>query len=158
MPVLAPRVLWRLKSRTDILTGMMPSVTIDLSGLDGMFLIIPCASGVAYTNQVAGHGCEHPSVEGALCPLGPDPGNELMHKLSSVFSGSWHPPNERQIAMLDATFVRFGYQCLSVDRSRDMDSREAWIYVQVTPPLTPLLGNVVSGVTGSAVLTWPNSD
>jgi hypothetical protein len=133
---------------------------VDLCWLDGLGLIVLHPSGVFYTNQVGGHGCFHPEVEGIFIPLQTDINRYELNTLEQHFKGSWAALNEFEANLVDTVMQRSSRDLnwISVDRSRLKDSFEAWVYVKLNPKKTKV-HDIVSGFDDSfGVLTWPNSD
>lgn len=132
---------------------------VDLSGFQGIGLIVKAKTGVMYTSQVAGHGCEHPEVEGFFVPLERNDQSRILDFLLDAYRGSWLPLNEQQADALDRMLRRQNYSSIRVERALLHESREAWVHVVV-----PGEGErYVPVSTGSsepfrAVLVWPNSD
>lgn len=117
-------------------------------------------SGVIYQNQTAGSACLVAEAEGHLIPLSNDAppndyGASLEAKLSELFAGV-DAVDSSVAAAIDALFASHpNTSCVSVDRERMADSREAWVYVLLSQ-------NEFSPFDGfdayRGVLTWPNSD
>lgn len=139
----------------------------------GLGLIVEWPSGVSISNQTGGTSCLHPKVEGVFVPLRNDcelPGERLLSpetELVAYFEGPKHMgagatqglnEDDADFIMrvlskwrLDATIV--------VDRSRLLDSHEAWVHVVIIGnddkdfPLFDFAPYPRRGV-----LTWSNSD
>ncbi|MCW1926251.1 DUF6210 family protein [Luteolibacter arcticus] len=127
----------------------------------GAGLIVPRPTGIVYTNQTDGTGCDHPELEGAFVPISNDydhPSYEdsLECALCRIFPEGWGSPSADTCDAVDRLLS--GYRAttgIRVDRSRMEDSREAWLWVTITEhPDHDFLGFGEC----SAVLTWPNSD
>src|ERR1700743_2131189 len=114
---------------------MAEKPVIDLSWFDGLGLIIQHPSGVFYTNQVGGHGCFHPEVEGVFFPLQTDVNRYELNTLQQHFKGGWEALNEFEANLVDTVLRRSSRNLnwISVDRSRLKDSFEAWVYVLLNP-------------------------
>lgn len=140
----------------------------------GVGLILPATSGVRYTNQTGGTCCLQPEIEGYFVPLrndlaldpvellGPDP------ELRDYFVGPKHRgagatsglDEEDADAIAEILAMHHLSGILDVDRSRLVDSHEAWVHVIVFAD--------DSGVAPSfagfgpfprpGILTWGNSD
>ena len=133
---------------------------IDLGWYEGLGLIILHPSGVLYTNQVGGHGCFHPEVEGVFLPLKTCENRTELKSLEEHFKGSWDSLNEFEANLVDTVLQKSGQDLswISVDRSRLKDSFEAWVYVKLNPKKTHAHESL-TGFDGSlGILTWPNSD
>lgn len=133
---------------------------IDLGRFDGLGLIIQHTSGVFYTNQVAGHGCLHPEVEGVFFPLETDINRYELNTLKQHFSGDWEALNDAEADLVETVLRRSSRNLnwISVDRSRLKDSFEAWVHVKLDPKKTKMNDTVKGFDNSFGVLTWPNSD
>lgn len=133
---------------------------IDLGWYDGLGLIIQHPSGVLYSNQVGGHGCFHPEVEGVFFPLQTDINRSELNTLEQHFRGSWDALNEFGANLVDTVLQKSGRNLswISVDPSRLNDSFEAWVYVKLKPKKTKMDERLVGFDEAVGVLTWPNSD
>lgn len=138
-------------------------IYIGLMVIEHLSVILIKETGVIYTNQVGGHSCSHPEIEGALIPIN---GRSVYYenKLYQYFTGHKHGGwCESGIDNEDADFIdkilhELRYEnksytddncCnLKVDRSKLEESMEAWVYVTFTNGDESLCG----------VLTWENSD
>jgi hypothetical protein len=138
----------------------MPEKRIDLGWFDGLGLIVLHPSGVLYTNQVGGHGCFHPEVEGVFFPLQTDINRYELNTLEQHFKGSWDALNDFEADLVDTVMRRSSRNLswISVDRSRLKDSFEAWVYVKLDPKRTKMDELLVGFDDAFGVLTWPNSD
>ena len=130
----------------------------------GPGVIIPCESGVVYTNQTGGHGCLHPQCEGVYAPLF-DESVDIEGELYDFFyngkkwQGWCHDGIDEETAdVVDSILQKSAHtKGLRVDRARLAESHEAWIHVR-------MLGDddrpiEIRGFgTDSAILTWSNSD
>lgn len=93
-----------------------------------MFLICPANSGVTYTNQVGGHACLHPQVEGFILPFD---FSSLEDRLARVLLNR-DALTVEDADEVDAMLARFPHtSCATVDRTRLDESMEAWVYVNV---------------------------
>jgi hypothetical protein len=134
----------------------------DLFSLTQPALIIPCQTGVLYTQQCGGTACMQRHMEGALVPIDYDHLLEnykesLEYHLESLFpEGNPGVVTEEHVEhiqrMLDGSPFTRG---IKIDHSRLADSVESWLYVTVHGDLDGTLQGF--GDIG-AVLTWPNSD
>lgn len=131
---------------------------VDLGTLEGghfLGLIVPCSSGVEWTNQVGGVSCQHPKVEGIYIPLPvhwepyPDPlldwyGNYKPYRVEEFLEAA--PELLKRFAVLESYPDN---ECFG----------EAWVPVtiQVSPEdaygplLTPFFGR-------AGIITYTNSD
>jgi hypothetical protein len=132
---------------------------IELWNYDGIGFILLGSSGVIYSTQAGGFGCEHPEEEGWFFPvsdyLG---GTRATEKLAMEFRGSFGQILPGEADFLD-DFFRARYGNIKVDRSRLEHSREAWVYV-VAPSdaKEPIFKNVEGWKGRHAIFIWPNSD
>lgn len=133
--------------------------SIDLIEFDGLGLIIEWPSGVSYTTQSAGCGCEHPRIEGVMVPVCDGVGRPVLHSLRQHFRGDWHAMDDKDAEILDGLLRRHDLGFIRTDRSRLNDSREAWVFVTVDEDRTPKLLPRIEGFgSRPGVFTWPNSD
>lgn len=145
-------------------------ISLDMfSGVD-LGLIVPWPTGIIYSNQANGVGCDHPELEGAYIPFGsfPERETEPNHKALAEHFASL--PGNREYFSLETADVTANFIdeflvstelpfAASVDRSRLNDSYEAWVWLTFGPPKTEHLGLYTSfEKLDSAVLVWPNSD
>jgi hypothetical protein len=109
-------------------------------------LILPLRTGVIYNQQTAGHGCNQNEIEGALLPI---PEQFLTKELLRIASED-DPITDAGADAIDRSWkdINSGVIHLMVDRQRLLDSEEAWVFVKVIAP----------PYSGTAVLTWENSD
>lgn len=135
------------------------SLLVRLDEFPDLGLIVKAATGVRYSSQVAGLGCEHPKVEGYLVPLETRIGRPELAALAGLFQGWWNCLNVQQADAVGRALNRYGFKSIRVDRAMLPHSREAWVHVIVSQPLEeesiPLTG-LSEDVT--AILIWPNSD
>lgn len=133
--------------------------TVDLIEFDGLGLVIRWPSGVLYTNQVAGYGCEHPQLEGVLAPLFDGVGRPALHALRQHFRGDWHPLTDEDADILDGILRRADLGFITCDRAALSESREAWVRITISEDAGRRFGPRVQGFGScEGVLTWPNSD
>jgi hypothetical protein len=113
-----------------------------------------------YTNQVGGHGCFHPEIEGVFFPLQTDVNRYELNTLEQHFRGSWDALNEFEANLVDTVLHRSSRDLswISVDRSRLKDSFEAWVYVKLNPKKTHMHESLIGFDDSLGILTWPNSD
>ncbi|WP_437980157.1 DUF6210 family protein [Sorangium sp. So ce117] len=128
----------------------------------GLGLLIPCPSGVIYSNQTCGNICMQPEIEGVFVPLDAEDG---WRALAAHFEGPKYMGSGAMLGLdqEDADVVdRILRECRIVgivtDRARLVDSHEAWVHAVIE-------GESASGsFTGfgpyprPGILTWPNSD
>ncbi len=123
---------------------------------DGLFVIVVSPSGVVYTNQCGGTGCDQMEAEGFLVPVGrADHLDNIQQWFRSRFGEScWCDGRlaasvdlveelARVVAEIPCWFMG-GPVTLSLDRERLIEGCEAWVPVR-------------SGF-GPGWLTWTNSD
>jgi hypothetical protein len=131
----------------------------------GIGIIIPCKSGVCYSNQTGGHACFHPEVEGVYVPLVDETINQEA-RLEEFFTGpklqGWccdaidAETADFVDSVLDSSPFSRG---VKTDRKRLEASHEAWVHV--TLPSTaqdPGISEIVGFEGAEAILTWANSD
>jgi len=138
---------------------------IELYSIDQACLILLAKSGFVYWNQTAGVACGQRGEEGVLVPLldrvQDESGSLVECPLHLALADlAWGPVlgivDDKRADEIDALFRRFYFtECLSVDRSRLLESEEAWVYVRINPFKFRLGVNVA---TEAGVLVWPNSD
>lgn len=134
------------------------SPRIYLDAFPDLGLIVKAPTGVRYSTQAAGLGCEHPEVEGYFVPLRTRVGRPELATLFGLFRGGWQSLSAGQADTLDRAISRHGFSSMRVDRSMLAHSREAWVHVIVAPDdqeSIPLAG-LPHEVRG--ILIWPNSD
>jgi len=139
---------------------------IDLCFSDVVGLVLPCKSGVYITNQTDGCCCRHPGVEGVFAPLPENIGGEGLSEI-------WCHEHKTMVELadaIDAWIVKNVEEChynprhwMSFRvRRNDAPSRieEAWVPVTLIQPkaTASIELNFISGFSGDAILTWPNSD
>jgi len=127
----------------------------------GAWLIVERPTGVFYTNQTNGNGCNQDSAEGALIPL--PRMQEVFYAVDGLYMGTWHEflgevisPDEFDEALRK---VLKGDLTITVNRERMTESYEAWVHVNVEAG-TWMRGWVeIEGARSfPAILTWENSD
>jgi hypothetical protein len=135
----------------------------------GLGLIIPCSSGVIYSNQTGGILCLKEHLEGVFVPLQDqvlgDQQEKRLYEHFGVAGGRWRGPGTRGLPddsadLVDAVLQMSGQtRWLSVDRSRLMESQEAWVWVSLPDDIAGATFALLERFpSGPAVLTWPNSD
>ena len=135
----------------------------------GTGLLIPCKSGIIYSNQTGGTSCLQMELEGAFVPFNNDVASEPYNKLISkeedlfeyFFKGKWngtgavHGLDEDDAKFIDSLFTNLQLK-LKVDRTKLKDSHEAWVWVILTENEDNYL--IETEFPCKAVLTWSNSD
>lgn len=135
---------------------------VDLYSLTQAAIIIPCSSGVLYTQQCGGTECLRRQMEGVIAPINYEflPENHLdslEYRLMSLFPEGNPGAIEREMIeriqrMLDESPFTRG---ININHGRLVDSVESWLYVKITSDLDGMLHGFSEA---EAVLTWPNSD
>ena len=131
----------------------------------GLGLIISRPSGVFYSNQVGGHACMQPAIEGVYVPLHDEVKNQEQ-QLHDYFTGpkwnGWgcYPLDETDADFIDGVLSQsMATSFLKVDRTRLDESVEAWVYVKVSnqPPERPTTfdGKIATTASGA---TWRVTD
>ncbi|AAN48906.1 DUF6210 family protein [Leptospira interrogans] len=135
---------------------------IRLWGMENIGLIIEYQTGIIYSNQTGGYACLQPEVEGVLVPL-EDLENKIQQSLQKYFTGpkwrSWCNDgiDEETADFIDSLLKPFYY--LKVNRSKLLQSHEAWIYMELLLQKGDLEYQIYSGfLEKSGILTWGNSD
>jgi hypothetical protein len=105
---------------------------------------------------VAGHGCEHPEIEGVFVPLSDGIGKPAVHALQQHFRGDWHPLIQRDAEIVDGILRRSDLSFITTDATKLSESREAWVWVTIRENANSPLGPGFGSCNG--VLTWQNSD
>jgi hypothetical protein len=145
-------------------------IKIRLWELVGTGLIIAAKTGIVYANQAGGKICLHMELEGVFIPVGNDVDLEgrllspevrlSEHFLCTYFSNA----NPNGLTKADAEAIEAALhqnlllRNVTVDLSRLQESHEAWVYVVIGAPPTPLPpfeGLVPFPLKG--VLTWSNN-
>lgn len=150
---------------------MVTKPLIQLFNLEGLGLIILNNTGINISNQTGGYSCSHPEEEGIFLPLGNMP--NLVDKLTILFTGpKWRGSccngiDNETADLIDSLlsntednfYITDDTSFIKVDRDRLQDSQEAWIYVDISEPVTDSRLKLTSGFGQTkGVLTWPNSD
>ena len=97
---------------------------VELYGVSGTALIIPMKTGVYFTNQVGGHLCMQPQVEGVLIPIDiregcDDVKRSLEYKLSTLDWGGWGPLSHKLADQIDSVLSDYSAtQGISIDREK----------------------------------------
>ncbi len=121
---------------------LMTQPTIRLWDAPGLGLVILFPSGVVYSNQVGGHACLTPTIEGVYVPL-VDEVQDHEKTLIEFFTGPYWNGwccdgiDEPTADFIDGVLSRsLSTRFLRVDRTRLQDSCEAWVYVELSeqPP------------------------
>lgn len=143
-----------------------PRREISLSHPDetGMGLIILRQTGIFYTHQTGGYTCYPSEEEGVYVPLQRE-FTEQEKLLSDFFMGpKWKGWCGDGIDEATAKFVdkilskSYQTKYLRVDRTRLQDSKEAWVYVDVSEPDEPDLSPISGFGHCKGVFIWTNSD
>jgi len=135
--------------------------TILLYSLWQAALVIAWPSGVVYLNQTGGYSCGQRAQEGVVVPLMDIPLDTgrcpLEYALSSLeWISTGLGIDDDRATEIDEILGRFrATQGISVDRERQADSEEAWVYVVAAPAD---LAEYQRFGSCRGVLTWPNSD
>ena len=132
----------------------------------GLGLIFLRPSGVFYTHEVGGYGCQPALAEGVFAPLHRDPDDDQETLLTAHFTGpKWGGWCSDGIDVETADFVDHVLslsdetEYLKVDRTRLAESKEAWIYVDVQEPAENSELALISGFgVCKGVFLWRNSD
>jgi hypothetical protein len=130
---------------------------VDLDLFSDLGLLIKAQTGVRYTTQAAGFGCEHPESEGFFVPLRTRVGCPELATFTGLFRGSWDPLTEVEADAVDRALHRHGFGRIRVDRSMLAESREAWVHVIVSVGTQESIPLELSK-DARGILTWPNSD
>ena len=145
---------------------MTANVTAMLFGLSGMGIIVSHPTGIFVGNQVGGHSCQHPRLEGFYLPLVMADSPVIASLDEHFFAGKWKGWCDSGIDVETADFMDglFGQERyskgLKVDRKKLGDCREAWVHVIFDDTaFAPGYGVILEPPThGSGVVTWHNSD
>ena len=147
----------------------LPTIDLCLGTPPG--ILFPAPTGVLWTNQVGGHACLHPAVEGFFVPCRLPAGLESL----MVNAGMMAPIAESEAWVLDTADALFEEGGLPLKVDRDQATRgveeglpdgsaEAWLWVEVLPHDSSVDSDgtqegLLVGLVGRAgVLTWGNSD
>jgi hypothetical protein len=117
--------------------------------------ILPCASGIFYSNQAGGMLCEQPSIEGVGVPLETlIDETSLMNFWSEDGLNSYY---ERTQAFFQDPFVKRDFKPMPETQTLAISEwGEAWVPVMVRPkPRTVALRELADRV---GILTYQNSD
>lgn len=125
-------------------------------------LIIPCQTGIVWSNQVGGTACGHPEMEGILLPLSGH--HEVVDRLPSgrlIMENQCHEVYDAGVvsALLSSMRLDDLLEPLPVDKQTGEFAKmsEAWVPVRIRDEkfydvhLVPFVGRV-------CILTYPNSD
>ena len=134
--------------------------------MPGMSLLVPARSGIVYANQTGGHHCYQQEVEGHLLPLfNTFEGLEQDRMLGELFTGpKWSGWCGEGIDSETADFVDRILKMtphtdwLAVDRTRLVDSHEAWVYVLPKEHRNTETIEFRDFRFECGILTWQNSD
>ena len=124
-------------------------------------LVISCPTGIMVSNQVAGHACYHPEIEGVYLPLQVEADELERHFVGPKWQGWCMEGIDKESAdFLDEFLLRNGNtKGIRVDRERLADSWEAWIHVRISAGTGDADSQQFSGFgEATGVLTWQNSD
>jgi len=136
----------------------VPPVVL-LYDYDGPALVLPCASGVRYRNQAAGHACWKFEIEGVLVPLPLPEATAARRALEEHFDGGWESLTPADADVIDRILVDAHCGFAKVDRMRLHESYEAWVHVTLSGLDADRRYQLFAGIDASqAVLTWENSD
>jgi len=131
----------------------------------GLSLLIPAKSGVVYANQTGGHHCHQQSMESILLSLfnrfdGIDQQSLLnQHFVSKLHGWCGNGITDDTADFVDEVLRATPYTSwLRVDRSRLLDSHEAWIFVQPTELSGTETIEFGDFQFSEGVITWENSD
>lgn len=133
---------------------------IDLTELSGAALIVPEKTGVFFTNQVNGHICEQPQLEGFLIPINNDRFADdpefLESLLFNIFDDYYGKFTEDKANEIDEILSRFPEtKGINVNRDRIDESVESWVHV-VAQETDFSCYKGFGEIRG--ILTWQNSD
>lgn len=98
-------------------------------------LIIQWPTGVKYTAQTGGIGCDHPECEGFLISLPED--FQEFDDCSYGCQNLWKMPEAREKLAndLDKFFLERGYKYIEIDRERLAELSEGWWPVLYNKPI-----------------------
>jgi len=135
----------------------MTKTTIDLSCGDYFGIILPRSTGVFFTNQVGGHACDHPELEGLFIPLDDGLDRPTRQVFEHHFQGSWATLTEEDAMVIDRALQKGNLGFIRVERSKLFDSVEAWVHVILDfKSVSIFIG--FDGKSNRGILTWENSD
>ena len=144
----------------------MITPTIDLSNSKGLGIILITETNIAYSNQVGGTACLHPSQKGFYLPL-IDEMVEQEEALTGFFSGKkWKGAcssgiDDETADFVDSVLEKSNHtKILKVDRSELQNSCEAWVRVNIDLSKDDFeeykfLRDIK---VDKGILTWMNSD
>lgn len=132
----------------------------------GLGLIILQPSGAFYELETGGYACYHALAEGVFVPIHRPPDDDQEMLLTAHFTGpKWEGWCDEGIDEATAEHVDHILSLspetsyLKVDRTRLGDSREAWIYVNVSEPTDdPRVARISGFGKCKGVFVWGNSD
>lgn len=145
----------------EVMRGHRPRGTLWYAGLG---LVLLKNTGIWWTNQVGGHMCSHPEVEGVYIPLTSDmtednwaPCRTLELRLTEITENYAHGDFTLEMAdAIDAALANIeATEGLRVDRVNLDECSEAWVFVDV---LQDAEGYHEGFAPCKGVLTWQNSD
>lgn len=143
-------------TRHDTCTAFEEFVNVDLWDSHEVGLIIPWQTGVLFSNQVGGHACAHPKLEGFLLPV-PVCKFTWMDPLLNAHLLDYAPTLVQKL--LTKTGLDEWLEPLTTD-DKPEEMSEAWVWVRIRKPDTlyslPVHLQPFAGT--KAVLTYPNSD
>jgi hypothetical protein len=129
----------------------------------GYCLIVPYRSGIVYENQTGGLSVYPESLEGVLVPLDdwdidPEGDKSAFDRIAQITvdadSLTHYAADAIDAVLADSRYAMSRYQA-TVDRTRLQDSREAWLWLNITAENVGLTEGLKFD---KAVLTWQNSD
>lgn len=145
---------------------------ITLYDMVGTSIILKCSSGIIYTNQTGGTACLQPEYEGALIPIGNNvgvpkgnlisPENELIEYFEGAplnGTGATLGLTKNDVDAIETILNKYDLSnVIAVDRTKLLDSHEAWVHVKVTEISNKTLFSGFGHYPCQGVLTWSNSD
>jgi hypothetical protein len=132
---------------------------------DEIMLVVGYPSTVLYRNQVGGVVCYQGELEGILSPV--DLSRDTIKRIQKCSYPQGREGITPEIAdTIDGLLAAApGGQFLKVDRTRLDESWEAWVYVSIDSPDSPIptlfgpyFGSILGFGATHGVLTWLNSD
>jgi len=132
----------------------------------GLGLIILQPSGAFYTLETGGYAVLHSLAEGVFVPLHREADDDQEMLLTAHFTGpKWEGWCSEGIDEDTAGYVDYVLSLspqtsfLKVDRTRFVDSHEAWIYVNVSEPTdNPIVAPISGFGKCKGIFVWGNSD